>query len=82
MRIRRKLSPEKQILVQKAVDKMLPEEDPLDITSPLTSANIGSWFAGTNTSMMDILQEIQVMLTNQDNKINRIYEQLIERDGL
>ena len=81
MKFRKKLSPEKQILVQKAIDKMMPrEQNPFDVSST-TAASIGAFMDGTDTSLMDYLQEIKEALQHQDFMINEIYEEVKKRHG-
>ena len=44
MRIKRKLSPEKQILVQKAIEKMMPEEQDQFDTVGAVATNLFYWY--------------------------------------
>ena len=75
MRIRRKLSPEKQILVQKAIDKMMPQD-----SDPIVD-NLDGYSMAPGASVWDCLQEIQKTLQHQDFMINEIYEEVRKRNA-
>jgi len=82
MRIRRNrpLSKEKQELLDKAIDKMLPKDkDPFD-SFGTTVTNIMASTDGT--SIMDTLKEMQVTINHQGFLINEIYTHLHKHEGL
>jgi hypothetical protein len=81
MKIRRHktLSKEKQALLEKAIDKMMPAEDPFDsIDSTITNIQASC----DSTCVADMLKDIQMQLNIQGCKINELYNIILRRGGL
>jgi len=72
MRIKRKMSQEKKIKLDAAIDKMLPKDNLNDFAIPSINPYTGP-------SVIEYLQQIQEQLNHQACMINEIYVKIDEK---